>query len=411
MPRPPAIVLLWIAAAGLRAAEPLTLEKALALADQNHPQLRVSAAVVDRARAGIVTARAYPNPEGGWLAGGQHARMAGVASGVAQIFSAEQPLETRQVRRTRLEAASIGKEGAEWSMAETRLVIRAAVKQNFFQVLRRKGEIAWAEENLRLVEDLKRRVQVQVEVGEAARVELVRAEAEVAMARTLARSAQLRLVTALAGLRTAMGAAPELEFDPAGTLDPPAQLPSLEQLRKETLETYPGFAQARAGIRQAEAQVRNEVALRRPQPSVASEWEVQPDVSIYRFGVRIPLMVWNKRQGPIAEAEASVRQARAAAESRRVEILGALESAYGRYQVASQQAAAFEEGVLRQAESAVQAAEAAFRFGERGILEVLDAQRVLRSARLDYLNAQFDRQAALIEVEQLRASEAGKVKP
>jgi cobalt-zinc-cadmium efflux system outer membrane protein len=208
-----------------------------------------------------------------------------------------------------------------------------------------------------------------------------------------------------------MGAAPELEFDPAGTLDPPAQLPSLEQLRKETLESYPGFAQARAGIRQAEAQVRNEVALRRPQPSVASEWEVQPDVSIYRFGVRIPLMVWNKRQGPIAEAEASVRQARAAAESRRVEILGALESAYGRYQVASQQAAAFEEGVLRQAESAVQAAEAAFRFGERGILEVLDAQRVLRSARLDYLNAQFDRQAALIEVEQLRASEAGKVKP
>jgi len=34
---------------------------------------------------------------------------------------------------------------------------------------------------------------------------------------------------------------------------------------------------------------------------------------------------------------------------------------------------------------------------------VLDAQRVLRSIRLDYLNAQFDRQQALLELEQLRA--------
>jgi len=36
--------------------------------------------------------------------------------------------------------------------------------------------------------------------------------------------------------------------------------------------------------------------------------------------------------------------------------------------------------------------------------------RVLRSVRLDYLNAQFDRQAALIELEQLRAIDPKDVK-
>ena len=51
----------------------------------------------------------------------------------------------------------------------------------------------------------------------------------------------------------------------------------------------------------------------------------------------------------------------------------------------------------------MKAAEAAYRFGERGILDVLDAQRVLRTVRTDYLNAQYDLQAALIEIEQLRA--------
>ena len=69
---------------------------------------------------------------------------------------------------------------------------------------------------------------------------------------------------------------------------------------------------------------------------------------------------------------------------------------------------AIEAGTLRQAEAAVQAAEAAFRFGERGIIEVLGAQRVLRGVRQDFLNAQFDRQAALIELERLQAIDLTK---
>jgi outer membrane protein TolC len=34
---------------------------------------------------------------------------------------------------------------------------------------------------------------------------------------------------------------------------------------------------------------------------------------------------------------------------------------------------------------------------------VLDAQRILRGTRLDYMNAQYDRQQALITLEQLGA--------
>ena len=49
-------------------------------------------------------------------------------------------------------------------------------------------------------------------------------------------------------------------------------------------------------------------------------------------------------------------------------------------------------------------AEAAYRYGERGILDFLDAQRVLRTTRLDYLNARYELQAALIEIARLRAT-------
>ena len=91
----------------------------------------------------------------------------------------------------------------------------------------------------------------------------------------------------------------------------------------------------------------------------------------------------------------------------RLELSSAVERAYSGYQIADQQVASIEGGPLRGAQAAVDGAEAAFRFGERGIIEVLDAQRVLRSIRSDYLSAQYDREAALIELEQLRAIDLG----
>jgi cobalt-zinc-cadmium efflux system outer membrane protein len=115
------------------------------------------------------------------------------------------------------------------------------------------------------------------------------------------------------------------------------------------------------------------------------------------------LPVWYRRDGEIAEATAEVRRASALAQSRELEFLSAIDGAYARYDIASQQLAAFQDGLLREANEAVRAAEAAYRLGERGILEVLDAQRVLRTVRLDYLNAQYDRQAALIDLLELRA--------
>lgn len=405
------LTLLAAAAAAAGAAEKLTLEDALRLAEENHPHLRASAAQIEGARWGIVTAKAYPNPEAGYLAGNQHARVFGALPGLNQVYSFTQPIETPAVRRYRLETAEMGRDSSQYGYDEARVAIRTAVKQTFHTALRRKAEIEIVSGNLRLVEDLQRRIRLQVQVGEAPRLELTRADAEVAVARTLAKSAELRLVTALAALRAAISAPLADEIDPQGDLAPPAVLPSLEALRTEVLETYPALKQARAEVRRAEARVKNETALRTPQPSLRGEYEQQPDIATYRVGLSLPVPVWNRRQGPIGEAEAALKQAAAAAEWRRVEVIAALEGAYGRYQVAGQQVSQFETGVLKQAEAALQAAEAAYRFGERGVLEVLDAQRVLRGARLDFLNAQFDRQTALNDLEQLRAAGAGKVKP
>jgi cobalt-zinc-cadmium efflux system outer membrane protein len=147
--------------------------------------------------------------------------------------------------------------------------------------------------------------------------------------------------------------------------------------------------------------------LRIPQPIAFAEYENQPDLSFWRAGFTIPLPLWDRRQGQIGEATAAIAQSSAILDQRRLELISATERAYEQYQLADQQATSLEAGSLRAAESAVEAAKSAYRFGERGIIEVLDAQRVLQSVRGDLLDAQYARQSAQVDLEELGAIARG----
>ena len=381
----------------------LTLEQALSLAEDYHPLLRAGIARIEGAQAGITTSRAYPNPQFGVIAGQQTIRVPGNVAGLSQFFTFSQPLELGPLRPARQQVAQLNRQSNEYLLAGTRISVLSSVRRAFYQVLRRRAEIDVLTENLRLVEELRKRIQVRVEVGEAGRLELVRADAELVAARSAANSARLQYISSLTQLRTSVGSTLDADLTVEGQLDPFVALPPLDTLRQQALESHPGMAYLRSEIKRFEANVSYEVAQRRPQPQLVAEIERPPDSPSYRVGISIPINLWNRREGPIAEAAAQVRAVTAQAQNRELEFVSGLESAYARYNLATQQLAAFEQGLFVEATEAVRAAEVAYRLGERGILEVLDAQRVLRTVRLDFLNAQYDRQAALIDLDELRA--------
>jgi len=394
---------LWLAGSGGLTAQTLSLKEALDLAAEKHPLLSAAQAGVRRAEAGTVTARAYPNPTLLGQGGRQQVRIPGNVTGPVQLLSFSQPLELGLLRPTRLKAAEQARSVAEAGVESRRLAVLSGVRRAFYAVLRRQSEITLLRENLRLVEDLRRRIQVSVDAGEAARLELVRAEAEVATARAQVNSAQIRVIEAMAGFRAAVGSEIPANVVLAGQLDPPAALAPLEEIQARVIASQPLLRMARSEVERAEAQLAFERVQRIPQPSIRVDYERYPDVPNWRVGIDIPLPFWNRREGPIGEAAALAAQAAAEERARRVEVLAALEGAYRRYQAASEQLAAFELGILKEAEAALAAAQTAYQLGERGIIDVLDAQRVLRNVRIDYLNAQFDRQAALIDLDELRA--------
>ncbi|MEO8128665.1 MAG: TolC family protein, partial [Bryobacteraceae bacterium] len=165
------------------APRPLTLQEALSLADQNSPRLRFTSAAMEGSQAAITTARGRLNPVLTFGSMGYQRTIApGTVGGLLHGATFTQPLEMPALRRTRIEVAEAGRRSSEIGMAETRLAIQAAVKHSFYEVLRRRDETELARGTLQLLEDLQRRIAVQVQVGEAARLALTRADAEVATA-------------------------------------------------------------------------------------------------------------------------------------------------------------------------------------------------------------------------------------
>ena len=388
---------------------PLTLDQALALAEKNSPRLHASAARSTRAAAATQTARAYTTPQVEYFGGHQSSRDVSVPGlpGLLQHYAVYQTMEIPSERKTRRRVAEISQTSSELSLASERLSVVANVKHAFYDVLRRKQEIVQAQENLSLVEDLRRRVEVEVRVGEKGRLELTRAEAELARSRFLIRSAQIHLADSIAVLRVAIAAPADRNLNPQGNLEPAVQLQPLPELRETVLRTHPLIEQGRTDVLGAGAELQHQKSLRVPRPAFYGEYEREPDVAYWRAGVTIPLPLWDRRRGPIQEAAASVREAAATRDQRQLEILSALERAYEQHQLADQQVTSLQAGSLHEAESAVEAAQSAYHFGERGIVEVLDAQRVLQSVRADLLDAQYARQSALIDLEELGAITPG----
>jgi len=385
-------------------ATELTLSEALRLSSEHSPALASAAAQDRSAQAAFDTARAYPNPELEIASGSSRPRQAGAENGRIEMLGLSQQFELPSLRKARRESAEAGMVSGAATFAEARLYQYITVKQAFYDILKRQEESILANENFSLLQQIRNRVKVKVQVGESPRYELVKSEAETLAAESAAKSAEHRVTQARDRLRALTGGKLAEDFVAIPETVQATDIPNLNVLREELLARQPLLKLAESDSNRAQARLDFERALRMPQPTIKLSTENNQDSTQWRVGVALPLPLWNRRSGPIGEALAGIERAQADAQHIRLGLLEELDQAYSRYQIARFQGLTFESGLLKEAESALRVAEAAYRFGERGILDYLDAQRVLRSTRIDFLNARYELYAALIAIERLRAT-------
>ena len=375
------------------------------MARATHPSVAAAEAYVEAGRAQVTTAGAYPNPEVEFLAGRSRARMPGVVAGSAQSMALTQRIDNPWQRDARLGAARFGLEAREAERRGLQNDLLARLDQRFFDMLRRQAELRASQEDLGIAEQIRSKVAVRVNSGESPRFELIKADTELLNAQKAAESASLRIAQARAALRSVVGPTLPADFQVDGSLTRSPVVPPLDELRADVLARNPELLRSQAEVRRAERQLELERLRRQPEVALKVADERDRELRDTRLGVVVSVPIWDRRQGPVAEAAALLSRSRSEEAGQQLVLLQALEGAYREYEIARTQVNALENGILREAESTMKVAEAAYRFGERGILEYLDAQRVFRAARNELIAARYELQLAVIEIERLRAAQ------
>jgi cobalt-zinc-cadmium efflux system outer membrane protein len=381
-----------------------TVEELQRLAFQHNGIVQATRHEVAAAQAGIASASAYPNPELELMAGRFSPRQPTGLDGNDRWIFLGQRLENPWLRDARISGAEAFAGGRQAFLESTLNDVSAEIRVRAYQVLLRQEEAKAAADALALLEQTRARVKVRVDQGETGRYDLIRADAEVLNARQRRDTALLEAERSRLAVNQLAGGILPPSFEVRASLLDVAPLPTLQQLQQQALQTNPEFRQLEATLAQARARIDQEKAARVPSVGIQVGQTQNPAERELLIGLNVAIPVWDRRKGPILEATAQLGRVEALLENRRRLILQEMDSAAQAYLIAQRRVEALEKGVMRDAEAAVRVAEAAYRFGERGILDFLDAQRVLRAVRADLLTARYDLQVAAAAIDRLRGA-------
>ena len=382
--------------------EAITLARALALTLERSPQLATFSWDIRAAEARILQAKLVPNPEISWE--GEDFTRAGVQSATESMQNTlvlSQLIELGGKRSSRVREAQFDRRAAEWDYQVKRLEVLKSTTLAFIDVLSGQRKVSLAEENVHLAEREIPVTQKKVEAGQASNVELIRTNTEVATARIELTEAMHDLEAARVNLAAQWGAKTATFASVSGNLEQLRPIPSLESL-KAKLQANPELAKWATERQKREATLNLARAEAKPDLTVDAGPRLlgasHADMSLVA-GFSIPLPLWNRNQGKIAEAEANVAKTsdeKAAAEAG---AYAELNEAYQTLQRAAEEVRMLRDTVLPGAKSVVDQTTEGYATGRFNQLDVLDAQKSYIETRTQYVRAltDFQKAAALID--------------
>ncbi|MBV8413857.1 MAG: TolC family protein [Verrucomicrobia bacterium] len=385
--------------------KPLTLARALALTLEHSPELSAFSWDIRAAEARIIQARLIPNPEIGFEGENLNEVSSKSSNQMQNTLQLSQLIELGGKRKFRVREAQFDRESTRWDYQVKRLEVLKETSTAYIDVLAAQENVQLAEEGLAIAEAAVPAIQKRLEAGKASDVEMVRTNTAVASARIELEQAKRELQTARLNLAAQWGEKEAVFPAVMGNLDQVSKLPSLESLNAK-LHRNPNVAKWTTEREKREATLNVVRAEAKPDltfeagPRVIQSHPV--DVT-FVAGFSIPLPLWNRNQGKIAEAEANVAKVadeRAAAETK---AYADLNEAYQTLARAAEEVRILRESVLPGAKSALGQITVGYSAGRFGQLDVLDAQKSYNETRTQYVKALADYHKAQAQIDALTA--------
>lgn len=300
------------------------------------------------------------------------------------------------LREAGAQAARYGFAQSVQSLRRVRQMVTFEVTRAYYEVLRARHLAEVARANVTYNEELRNRVQALAEEGEAAAVDVLPVEAQLANARVALLSANNTLRTSLIGLQNSMGMAPAAGFDVAEAPQIAMSKPdALNQYVTRALANRPDLAGTAAALQAASAAVKSARISLYPRPVITAEYQKRVSGGFSDSGTEmVGGIAWDIFDG--AANRAAYREAEAARENAAIQqsqterdVRAEVEAAYLNLTSAAERVEASRVS-LEAARANHEAQKGRYETGVGILLDVLNSEVQLVTAQTSEVEARYD---------------------
>ena len=385
-----------VCAFGQTAAPPskITLDQAIQLALQNSHSLLAARTTIVQNQALEVQANVRPNPT--LFTDWEYLPLGPIGTGLASYLhdSTEGDIgmsylfERGQKRQHRLQAAK-----------DTTAMSRATVRDNErtlgFQVAQLYINAQLAESTLDLARQDLKSFQTTVEISERqfksggiSENDYLQINLQLVQFQQDVEQAELSKAQALSDLRQQLGyeSVPS-EYDVANALEYHPMTITLEDLKAKALENRPDLRAAQQGVSAAQSQYELAKANGKQDVTVQGNYSHVNGISAMTFSVSVPLPIFDRNQGNIAQTHAAIAQAQEQQKLTNGQVLTDVQDAYEGVMSNDRVVKIFSSGARETALKSREISEYAYRRGAISLLDFLNAERQYRATELAYRQA------------------------
>jgi outer membrane protein TolC len=351
-----------------------------------NPALAAARARVGGTEAAIVTAGARPNPT--------LSITPGVPSPYLLTLDFAVPIETAGKRGYRIKSARSLDQAAEFDLADTAWKLRSGVRTGLLDYLlaSRNLDLLLSEKQIR--EEQVNLLEQRFALGEIPRPDFDLARIELSKAHLAISTSEGQVGQTRAALAAAIGipvsALQGVEFS-WNNLDSPPSAESLspQQIQRDAVVNRLDIRHSLAQYAAAEADLQLEIAKQYPDITIGPGYTYEEKNNFFTIGISTTLPIFNRNQGPIAEAEARRKGVAAAFLDKQAQVIAGSEQALALYAAALKEFAEAETSLRTLQEQQEQMTRLAVDVGEQDRLSLNGVQiesAVLARGRLDALS-------------------------
>ena len=395
-------------ACGQAAPVRITLDQAIELALRQNHSLLANRTNVQQNLAQEITANLRPNPTlfTDWeylplpgvhpdagLAGYLHDSTEGDI-GMSYLF------ERGQKRQNRLRAAKDATAVTRSTVTDNERTLAFQVSQLFYNVQLAESTLELANQDLKSFQDTVNISESQYKAGGLSENDYLQVKLQLAQFQTNVENAALSRVQALSDLRQQMGyESVPADYDVIGPFEYQPLTVKIEDLQMKALANRPDLRAAQQGITVAQSQYGLAKANGKQDVTVSANYSHVNAISAVTWSVSVPLPIFDRNQGNIAQAHVAISQAREQQLQVQGQVMTDVRDAYAGVESNGRVVQIYRAGVLDDAKQSRDISEYSYRRGATPLLNFLIAQRNYDAIELSYRQALA---AYLTAVEQLR---------